>query len=85
LFNLVAGFASAIALAVSMVLRRGWWRLAPSAISMPVYWLLISLAAYRAVWQLLTSPHLWEKTRHGARRRTRPVRKPARAEASSAK
>lgn len=78
-FNLVAGFAAAIALAILMVFRRGWWRLAPSAVFMPAYWLLISFAAYRAVRQLLTSPHLWEKTRHGARRRPRLLRKASRA------
>ena len=35
----------------------------------PLYWLLISVAAYRAVWQLLREPFLWEKTPHGAARR----------------
>ena len=32
---------------------------------MPVYWLLISDAAYRAVWQFATDPFTWEKTTHG--------------------
>ena len=31
----------------------------------PVYWLLHSLAAYRALWQLYVSPFRWEKTPHG--------------------
>ncbi|WP_245411881.1 glycosyltransferase family 2 protein [Phyllobacterium leguminum] len=30
----------------------------------PVYWLLMSFAAWRAVWQLFQAPHLWEKTPH---------------------
>jgi hypothetical protein len=34
---------------------------------MPLYWLLISFASYRAVWQLLRQPFLWEKTEHRAR------------------
>lgn len=29
------------------------------------YWLLISIAAWRALWQLGTCPHEWEKTPHG--------------------
>jgi cellulose synthase/poly-beta-1,6-N-acetylglucosamine synthase-like glycosyltransferase len=31
----------------------------------PLYWLLISLATYRALWQLLRDPFHWEKTPHG--------------------
>jgi cellulose synthase/poly-beta-1,6-N-acetylglucosamine synthase-like glycosyltransferase len=31
---------------------------------LPLYWMAISLAAWRAVFQLLTQPHLWEKTPH---------------------
>ncbi|MEP2829750.1 hypothetical protein [Parvibaculum sp.] len=32
---------------------------------MPFYWLLISIAAYKALWQLITKPFHWEKTEHG--------------------
>ena len=39
---------------------------------MPLYWLLISAAAYRAVWQFMTARFEWEKTEHGvAARRAR--------------
>jgi hypothetical protein len=31
---------------------------------MPFYWLLISAAAYRALWQFVTAPFKWEKTEH---------------------
>jgi hypothetical protein len=34
---------------------------------MPAYWLAISYAAYRALWQLM-SPYYWEKTEHAGRR-----------------
>jgi hypothetical protein len=43
---------------------------------MPLYWLLISAAAYRALWQFMTARFVWEKTEHGlarARPRTRQV------------
>jgi len=33
--------------------------------TLPFYWLLISFAGWRAIWQLLTRPHFWEKTKHG--------------------
>ncbi|MEZ5839103.1 MAG: hypothetical protein R3D02_01285 [Hyphomicrobiales bacterium] len=38
----------------------GLWRL----VTLPAYWLLISAAAYRAVYQLWRDPFLWEKTPH---------------------
>ena len=31
----------------------------------PVYWLLIALAGWRAAAQLIIRPHYWEKTKHG--------------------
>jgi cellulose synthase/poly-beta-1,6-N-acetylglucosamine synthase-like glycosyltransferase len=45
--------------------RRGlaWW-----ALLLPVYYLLMSLAAYKALWQLVRRPHYWEKTEHGLTR-----------------
>ncbi len=35
------------------------------ALLTPVYWALMSIAAYKAAWQLVTKPFYWEKTRHG--------------------
>ena len=32
---------------------------------MPLYWLLISGAAYRAIWQFMTGRFGWVKTEHG--------------------
>ena len=31
----------------------------------PFYWLLMSVAACKALWQLIRKPHFWEKTQHG--------------------
>ena len=42
--------------------------LAASIPALPLYWLLVSAAAWYALWQLLTAPFYWEKTRHGAPR-----------------
>ncbi|WP_052025839.1 glycosyltransferase [Phyllobacterium sp. YR531] len=36
----------------------------PIASGLPLYWLLISAAAWRALWQLYAAPFLWEKTPH---------------------
>lgn len=35
------------------------------ALIMPVYWALMSIAAGKALWQLVTRPSYWEKTEHG--------------------
>jgi hypothetical protein len=36
---------------------------------LPPYFLLVNLAAWRAVWELTTAPHHWSKTQHGVSRR----------------
>ncbi len=68
LINLLAGYLSAMALGALAVSKRGWGALGWHAILMPLYWLLISLAAHRALLQLITAPHLWEKTEHRERK-----------------
>lgn len=66
-FNLVSGYVTGVGLGCVAVAGRGRWRLAASALFMPLYWLLISAAAYRALAQLVTAPYRWEKTEHKAR------------------
>ena len=67
LLNIALGYAAAIALGMASVVRRGWKALALHALLMPAYWLMVSLAAYRALGQLATRPFYWEKTEHAAR------------------
>ncbi|MCK5061410.1 glycosyltransferase, partial [Candidatus Parcubacteria bacterium] len=45
--------------------RRGHWGLIKYVFFIPVYWLMVSVAAVIAFYQLLTKPHYWEKTQHG--------------------
>ncbi len=40
----------------------GWWF---TIASMPIYWLLMSIAAWMALWQLIFTPFKWNKTEHG--------------------
>jgi glycosyltransferase XagB len=68
IFNLIAGYVSAIALGTVAAARRGRLRLAAHALLMPVYWLAISYAAYRAFGQMIWAPFYWEKTEHAGRR-----------------
>ncbi len=37
----------------------------------PLHWLMLSLAAWRALYQLIVAPHAWEKTEHGLARHSR--------------
>lgn len=45
--------------------KRGNWSLTLWSLLTPAYWLLHSIASYKALFQLLTRPHYWEKTEHG--------------------
>jgi len=47
------------------VLARRYYKLIPIAIISPVYWVLHSIAAYIALYELLVKPHYWYKTKHG--------------------
>ncbi|MCB2114266.1 MAG: glycosyltransferase [Parvularculaceae bacterium] len=62
---LAMGNVSFIALGAFAPLRRGLGRLSPTALLTPVYWVMMSLAAWIALWQLLRRPFFWEKTDHG--------------------
>jgi len=48
--------------------RRGWSDLAPYGTMATAYWALISIAAWRGVFQLFTRPFHWDKTEHGLSR-----------------
>jgi hypothetical protein len=67
LTNLVLGYVTGFALGWVAVAGRGRHGLAAWALLMPIYWLLISLAAYRALFQLAWQPYRWEKTQHRPR------------------
>ena|GEM_PF-795344 len=45
--------------------QRGMIRLVPAALGLPLYWALMSLAAWKGVLQHLWAPFYWEKTAHG--------------------
>lgn len=69
----VAGLIALVLPLMIGMARRDLWRLAPWLMLLPLYLMLISLAAYKALWELLHQPHRWNKTTHGvARRRISP-------------
>ena len=65
LFNLLAGNGALIFLNMLAPIRRGWLDLIPYSLTALAYWAMISIAAYKGLWQLLRNPFYWEKTRHG--------------------
>jgi cellulose synthase/poly-beta-1,6-N-acetylglucosamine synthase-like glycosyltransferase len=68
LFNLLAGNGAFTYLIMLAPIRRGWLNLIPFSFTLVAYWVLISVAAYRGLWQLVRDPYFWEKTQHGISR-----------------
>ncbi|KNY20071.1 glycosyl transferase [Methylobacterium sp. ARG-1] len=73
------GFAAMVLPAVAGCTRRGWGDLAQSTPWMPAYFLLVSLAAWLALIELVRAPVRWNKTQHGLSRTSRSGRLPRRA------
>lgn len=65
---LVSGYFFSIAAGMAAVSARGLASLFVQTLMMPVYWALISIAGYKALWQLFSNPFHWEKTEHGISR-----------------
>ena len=63
--ELTLGNFLAIYLNLLPIFKRKLYTLLPYAFLNPVYWILHSIAAYKALWQLFTKPYYWEKTQHG--------------------
>lgn len=66
-----AGFAAMLLPATLGCLRRGWRELLPVVPFLPVYFLLVSLAAWLGVIELILAPDRWNKTEHGLSRTSR--------------
>ena len=60
----VAGHVVFVGLARSVLHRRERWLLRGWIVHVPIYWLALGAAGWRALWQLVRDPHRWEKTPH---------------------
>ena len=69
LVTIAAGFASTIAIGLKGLARRGQLQHGWILLLTPLYWGCLSIAAWRALIQLLIDPYRWEKTEHGLSRR----------------
>ncbi|CAN5325662.1 glycosyltransferase family 2 protein [soil metagenome] len=64
-FNLFFANLLLVYFGVVAALKRRYLDLVLPGLLQPFYWVLHSIAAYKALWQLVTNPHYWEKTDHG--------------------
>ena len=58
--SLATGYLASMGLGLFALRLRGGHRLIAQVPLMPLYWLLISAAAYRAIWQFATKRFAWE-------------------------
>jgi cellulose synthase/poly-beta-1,6-N-acetylglucosamine synthase-like glycosyltransferase len=64
-FNLILGNLVYIILHIGPTIIKENYTSIPFAILLPLYWVLMSYAAWKGVLQLITRPFYWEKTQHG--------------------
>ncbi len=69
--TLLSGYASTVVVDLIGLRRRRMLAHAWVLVLTPIYWFLLSLAAWRAVFQLLDDPQRWEKTEHGLAKTSR--------------
>ena len=65
IFNLFIGNFVFAYTNMAGAMRRSAFHLIRSAVISPLYWSLMSVAAWKALWQLISRPFYWEKTVHG--------------------
>ena len=68
---IVAGYLTTVAIGLIGLAKRDLLGEAWVLILTPVYWVCLSIAAWRALYQLLAEPYHWEKTEHGLARHSR--------------
>ncbi len=68
---LLVGYGVAIIVSTLGLKRLGMLRLAPYQLLFPFYWVLNSVAAVLAMYELFARPYFWAKTRHGMTRLAR--------------
>ena len=71
--TIAAGYFSTVVVGLMGLSRRGLLREAWVLVLTPIYWIYLSIAAWRALYQLLFEPYRWEKTEHGLAKNSRIV------------
>jgi hypothetical protein len=74
-FLLAEGISISVGIyAVATQRHKGLW---PWIATMPVYFALGTIAAYKALWELTVKPFYWDKTAHGLHEATLPPSPPS--------
>jgi cellulose synthase/poly-beta-1,6-N-acetylglucosamine synthase-like glycosyltransferase len=77
IINISLGYAAFIILSALTLARNEKFALWKVALFTPVYWLMLSLAAWLAIIEIMRKPHHWNKTAHKTRSlRSRPSASP---------
>ncbi len=69
--SVVIGYLTSAFLGWLGLMRRGLLATSWVLLLTPLHWLLLSLAAWRALYQLIVAPYAWEKTEHGLAKSSR--------------
>jgi glycosyltransferase XagB len=69
--SVVIGYLTSAFLGWLGLMRRGLLSTAWVLLLTPLHWLLLSLAAWCAFYQLIVAPYAWEKTEHGLAKSSR--------------
>lgn len=69
--TIAAGYLSTVVVGVMGLARRRLLHESWVLLLTPLYWICLSIAAWRALFQLLREPYRWEKTEHGLARTSR--------------
>ena len=67
IFTIILGYLAFAGLAWRTLPVRNLSHLKSRLWLLPIYWMLLSAAAWRALWHLMIRPHEWEKTTHRLR------------------
>lgn len=62
IFCLIFGNISIIAISFIACKK---YKLSAYSLFLPIYWFMMTVASYRALWYIVFNPHKWEKTEHG--------------------
>jgi hypothetical protein len=68
---LLAGYLVSAVLGFAGLIRRRLFTSIWALLLIPIYWILLSLAAWRALLHFVRDPYHWEKTEHGLARTSR--------------
>jgi len=77
ILNFLMGNAFFIYIQMIGIYKREHFQMVPWAVTVPVYWIMLSISAYKGLFQLVTNPFYWEKTQHGLSKFTKQMIKEA--------